>query len=154
MADEKVKQKCCSTAYQVLKKNFPKLLDIPPEEVCDFLFSDDVITMEGLDNATNKLLSNKERTRKMIMALQKAVQSDHRHFERFCDNLEQNYTSPGLSELGAKLNGKSENCIKKHKPLTLDYCSVYLYQSCFLLPAAYRSALESTEEDAGPGGKQ
>ena len=106
MADEKAKQKCCSTAYQVLKRNFPKLLDIPPEEVCDFLYSDDVITMEGLDNATNKFLSNKERTRKMMMALQKAVQSDHKHFEHLCANLEQKCDSPALSELGAKLKGE------------------------------------------------
>ena len=99
------KQKC-TIAYQVLKRNFPKLLDIPPEEVCDFLYSDGVIGLEGLENASNKLLANKERTRKMMIALQKAVHNDHKHFERFCRHLEQESTSPGLTELGAELNGE------------------------------------------------
>lgn len=108
MADEKASLKRL-TAYQTLRRNFTKLLDITPEDVCDFLFSDGVITLEELENSTNKLLNGKDRTRKLMMALQKAAQNDHKYFERFCDYLEQSCVSPGLSELGKKLKGWKQN---------------------------------------------
>ena len=94
-----------SKAFSVLKRHFTKLLDISPDGICDFLFSDDVITMEELERATNKQFTSKDRTRKLIMSLNKATKRDHGHFERFCDFLIQE-VSLGYSEIAETMKGE------------------------------------------------
>ena len=94
-------------AYQVLRKNFQKLARMPPKEVCDFLYSDGVISPQEFEHALIEELDSRDRMRKMIMKLQTVSQDDHKHFENFCDFLEDSFDSPGLHELGTKLKRKS-----------------------------------------------
>ena len=94
-------------AYQVLRKNFPRLTRIPPKEVCDFLYSDGVISDQDYERTITEEVDSRDRMRKMMMKLQTVTQDDHTHFENFCDFLEESFDSPGLVEVGAKLKSKS-----------------------------------------------
>ena len=111
-----------TTAYLVIKRHFTRILDISPEEITDFLYSDGVITLNDLEHATNKLYTSKDRTRKLIMSLQKAVKRNHEHFEHFCDYLIENKPALGYSEIAQTMKG----VIYNHGNIfILDY---YLYQ--------------------------
>lgn len=94
-----------TTAYLVIKRHFTRILDISPEEIADFLFSDGVITLNDLEHAANKLFTSKDRTRKLIMSLQKAVKRNHEHFERFCDFLIERKPALGYSEIAKMMKG-------------------------------------------------
>lgn len=103
---EKVSEKArLLAASTVLKKHFSRLLDIPPEEICDYLYEDHVITMDGLEKATNKLFTGRDRTRTMMMSLQKAVKRSCSHFERFCDYLISENPALGYSEIAQSMKG-------------------------------------------------
>ena len=108
MADRE-SEKLGVKAFSVLKKGFTKLLDLPPGEICDFLYADDVITLEELENATNKHHSTKDRCRKLIVSLKRAAKRDHEHFERFCDYLIKENPSLGYSTMAAAMKGKVYN---------------------------------------------
>ena len=100
-------EKLGAKAFAILKKNFTKLLDIPPEEICDFLYGDDIITLEDLEHAANKHHGSKERCRKLIVSLKRSAKRDHKHFERFCDYLIKEKPSLGYSDIATAMKGKS-----------------------------------------------
>lgn len=102
MADSKLGTK----AFAVLKRYFTKLLDIPPEGICDFLYEEDVISLEELEYASNKQFTSRDRTRKLVVSLKRASKRDHEHFEHFCDYLIEGNTSLGYREIGKMMKGE------------------------------------------------
>ena len=103
--DFKMAEQKGTTAYLVLKRHFTRLLDIPPGEIADFLYSDSVITLNDLEHATNQLFTSKDRTRKLLMSLQKAVKRNHEHLEHFCDFLIERNPALGYSEIAHTIKG-------------------------------------------------
>ena len=106
MADNRGDSKLGTKAFAVLRKYFTELLDIPPEEICDFLYGEEVIGLEGLEHASNKQLSSKERARKLVVSLKRASKRDHEHFEHFCDYLIERNPSLGYQDIGKKMKGE------------------------------------------------
>lgn len=89
-------------AYRALKALFARLVsDISPDAICDMLYANSVI---GRDELQIEHQPNKKRTRRLILALQKAVQDDHTLFDKFCSFLE-NEGDVGLSENAKRLRG-------------------------------------------------
>ena len=94
-----------AAASRALKRLFPKLVaGIPPDAICDTLYSIGVINREELEIATNEQHTRKKRTRPLILALQKAVRNDHTLFDTFCTILESE-EDVGLSEIAKLLRG-------------------------------------------------
>ena len=102
MADSKLGTK----AFAVLRKYFTQLLDIPPEEICDFLYGEEVIGLEELEHASNKHFTSRDRTRKLVISLKIAAKRNHEHFEHFCDYLIEKNTSLGCREIGKRMKGE------------------------------------------------
>ena len=74
-----------TTAYLVLKRHFTRLLDIPPGEIADFLYSDSVITLNDLEHATNQLFYQQGSNPQIVdVTAEQAVKRNHEHLEHFC----------------------------------------------------------------------
>ena len=96
-----------AAASRTLKALFPRLVSsIPPDAICDTLFSKGVISHEQLETATKEQYTSRKRTRPLILALQRAVKANHTLFDTFCTCLESE-GDVGLSEIAKLLRGIS-----------------------------------------------
>lgn len=96
-----------SVAVAAIKKRLPKIVDkVRPEDICDELLSEDLISVEDVEDCLNESNgSPKSRTRTLILKLIKTVEVKYVAFDILCHALEKS-DSRAAQECGKSLKGK------------------------------------------------
>lgn len=108
MEEEKTSEKTPasrSLAMTTIKENLSNIvLKVHPEDICDDLLSNDIISLKEYDDCLESVGSPKSRTRKLVSKLLQAVEVDFSAFDVFCNALEKS-GSQAAQECGKKLKG-------------------------------------------------
>lgn len=89
---------------KILKENLPTLVKkILPDEICDQLFSKDLISEAVYTSMFDRSVLREYRAREMVTSVLQSVRKDESNFELFCSVLEK-AKKPSISKLGTDMH--------------------------------------------------
>lgn len=92
-------------AYGLLKTHFSTLIEvIRPDDICDDLYSNDILSDEILEFVTNEEKPVKARNRKLLHTAFQEIRGNHERFDTFIKTLERKELA---KELCTKIRGQS-----------------------------------------------
>lgn len=100
--------------YQVIQSKIPELVKkILPDDICDELFSNGLISQSVYESMYNRKVLREDRAREMTLAVLGNVKTDKSKFEIFCSVLEKSKKS-SISKLGKDIRGELTSKIYFH----------------------------------------